>query len=41
MIAGLKYGMQVVGFETNVEYFELAKIRIEHFLVNQKSTLFQ
>ncbi len=41
MIAGLKYGMQVVGFETNAEYFELAKQRIEHFLVNQKQTLFQ
>jgi site-specific DNA-methyltransferase (adenine-specific) len=41
MIAGLKYGMQVVGFETNAEYFELAKIRIEHFLVNQKQALFQ
>ncbi|WP_035755998.1 DNA-methyltransferase [Hugenholtzia roseola] len=41
MIAGLKYGMQVVGFETNTEYFELAKTRIEHFLVSQKQTLFQ
>lgn len=41
MIAGLKYGMQVVGFETNAEYFELAKQRIEHFLVSQKQTLFQ
>lgn len=41
MIAGLKYGMQVVGFETNTEYFELAKARIEHFLVSQKQTLFQ
>lgn len=41
MIAGLKYGMQVVGFETNAEYFELAKKRIEHFLVNQKQALFQ
>jgi site-specific DNA-methyltransferase (adenine-specific) len=41
MIAGLKYGMQVVGFETNAEYFELAKTRIKYFLVNQKQTLFQ
>lgn len=41
MIAGLKYGMQVVGFETNAEYFELAKQRIEHFLVSQKQILFQ
>lgn len=41
MIAGLKYGMQVVGFETNAEYFELAKKRIEHFLFNQKQALFQ
>jgi site-specific DNA-methyltransferase (adenine-specific) len=41
MIAGLKYGMQVVGFETNTEYFELAKQRIEHFLVNQKQSLFR
>lgn len=41
MIAGLKYGMQVIGFETNAEYFELAKQRIEYFLVNQKQSLFQ
>lgn len=41
MIAGLKYGMQVVGFETNAEYFELAKTRIKHFLINQKQALFQ
>lgn len=41
IIAGLKYGMQVVGFEINAEYFELAKQRIEHFLVNQKQSLFQ
>lgn len=41
IIAGLRYGMQVVGFETNAEYFELAKQRIEHFLVSQKQTLFQ
>ncbi len=40
MIAGLKYGMSVVGFEINAEYFELAKKRIEHFLVTQQQTLF-
>lgn len=41
LIAGLRYGMQVVGFETNSEYFELAKKRMEHFLSTQKQTLFQ
>lgn len=28
MIAGIKYGMQSIGFETNEEYFEIAKKRI-------------
>jgi len=28
MIAGIKYGMYAIGFETNEEYFELAKERL-------------
>ncbi len=38
MIAGIKYGMHAVGFDTNEEYFELAKKRIlfeENNLKNQ------
>jgi len=39
MIAGLKYGMHTVGFETSEEYFELAKKRIEFEVNNVKSQL--
>ena len=39
MIAGIKYGMHSVGFETNEEYFELAKKRIEMEESNVKSQL--
>jgi len=41
LIAGLKYGMEVVGFEVDKQYFELAQKRIEHFLTTQQQTLFQ
>ena len=41
LIAGLKFGMQVIGFETNEEYFELAKKRLGHYLTTQKQLLIQ
>lgn len=40
MIAGMKYGMQAVGFETNEEYFELAKERLLFEESKIKSQLF-
>ncbi len=39
MIAGIKYGMHAVGFETSEEYFELAKERILFNENNIKSQL--
>jgi len=39
MISGIKYGMHSIGFETNEEYFELAKKRIEFEEINLKSQL--
>lgn len=36
LIAGLNYGMEGVGFETNGEYFDLAKSRIEDVTLQQK-----
>ena len=39
MIAGIKYGMHAVGFETNAEYFELAKERLQFEENNVKSKL--
>ncbi len=36
LVAGLRYGMDAVGFETEKEYFELAKQRIQHALEQQK-----
>lgn len=39
MIAGIKYGMHAIGFETSEEYFELAKKRIEFEENNIKSQL--
>ena len=40
MLAGLKYGMNVYGFEIENEYFNLAKSRLEHGLQETKSQLF-
>ena len=40
MVAGLQYGMNVFGFETKTEYFELAKKRLEHFTQNSTTKLF-
>jgi len=40
MIAGIKYGMQAVGFEKSEEYFELAKSRLLFEECNIKSQLF-
>jgi site-specific DNA-methyltransferase (adenine-specific) len=39
MIAGIKYGMHAIGFETSEEYFELATKRIEFEYNNLKSQL--
>ncbi len=37
LVAGLRYGMDGVGFETEQEYFDLAKQRIKHELARQKT----
>lgn len=37
LVAGLRYGMAGVGFETEQEYFDLAKQRIQHELARQKT----
>ncbi|MBW8050071.1 MAG: site-specific DNA-methyltransferase [Cytophagales bacterium] len=39
LIAGLKYGMEVVGFETNQEYIDLAEKRLNEYLEVTKSQL--
>lgn len=39
LIAGSKYGMDVVGFETNEEYFALAEKRINEFLKTNNNQL--
>lgn len=36
LVAGLRYGMNVVGFETERAYFDLAKKRIQHELEQQE-----
>ena len=41
MVAGLKYGMHVFGFEIEPDYFALAKKRLEKILSETKSQLFQ
>jgi site-specific DNA-methyltransferase (adenine-specific) len=41
MVAGLKYGMNVYGFEIETEYFNLAKKRLENMLQETKTQLFQ
>lgn len=40
MVAGLKYGMNVYGFEIEAEYFDLAKKRLETTLQETKTQLF-
>ena len=40
MIAGLKYGMNVYGFEIETEYFDLAKKRLESTLQETQTQLF-
>ena len=40
MIAGLKYGMNVYGFEIETEYFDLAKKRLENTLQETQTQLF-
>ena len=40
MVAGLKYGMNVYGFEIETEYFDLAKKRLETSLQETKTQLF-
>lgn len=41
MLAGLRYKMQVTGFEVNEEYFELAKKRFENFIKQQSQLLIE
>lgn len=40
MVAGLKYGMKVWGYELEKEYFDLASKRIEALLQDTQTTLF-
>jgi len=40
MVAGLKYGMNVYGFEIETEYFNLAKKRLENTLKETQTQLF-
>jgi len=40
MVAGLKYGMNVYGFEIETEYFDLAKKRLESTLHETQTQLF-
>ena len=40
MVAGLKYGMNVYGYEIETEYFDLAKKRLENTLQKTQTQLF-
>lgn len=40
MVAGLKMGMEVYGYEMNEEYFDLASKRIKHEIDNKQNSLF-
>lgn len=40
MIAGIKYGMSVVGYEINPDFFELAKKRLQHTEETIQTSLF-
>ncbi|MBF0490875.1 MAG: site-specific DNA-methyltransferase [Candidatus Omnitrophica bacterium] len=39
IIAGLKYNMDIVGYEINKEYFDLSINRIEHYLKSREGVL--
>ena len=41
MLAGLKYKMEVTGFEVNAEYFDLAKRRFDNFIKQQSQLLIE
>ena len=40
MVAGLNYGMNVIGFEIEKEYFEIASQRLKHTLLSKINSLF-
>lgn len=40
MVAGLKYGMNVYGYEIEESYFDLAKKRLQNELLNKQNSLF-
>ena len=40
MVAGLKYGMNVYGFELEKDYFDIANNRIDSCLENLNTSLF-
>lgn len=40
MVAGLNYGMNVIGFEIDSEYYNLAKKRLENAVTNKANSLF-
>lgn len=40
MVAGLKFGMNVIGFEINKTYYEIAKQRLEDVILKSANSLF-
>ena len=40
MVAGLSYGMNVIGFEIEKEYFEIAKSRLDNVIYELNNNLF-
>lgn len=40
MVAGIKYGMNVIGFEIEQEYFDIAKLRLDNAIQDAKNNLF-
>ncbi|MDE6452765.1 MAG: site-specific DNA-methyltransferase [Muribaculaceae bacterium] len=40
MVAGINYGMNVVGFEINPEYFEIANKRLQNAISNKSNSIF-
>lgn len=40
MVAGIQYGMNVIGYETNMEYFNIAKQRLDNAIEESSNNLF-
>lgn len=40
MVAGLNYGMNVIGFEIEPEFYDIAKKRLDNAVYKSKNTLF-